>query len=138
MTGRFDKAFEFVIGVEGTISSDPDDPGGLTKYGISQRAYPQKDISNLSLDDAKAIYKSDYWDMCRCDNCLPPMDIIIFDTAVNMGCSTALKLLQASQSPANYLLLRVGEYAKFKGFNSYGRGWINRIMKLYNFILKEN
>ena len=30
------------------ITKDPLDPGGTTKYGISQRAYPNTDIENLT------------------------------------------------------------------------------------------
>ena len=46
----FDKAFELVIGHEGGLVDHPADPGGLTKYGISKRAYPNLDIRNLTLD----------------------------------------------------------------------------------------
>src|SRR5215468_2796972 len=44
------------------FTDNPDDRGGATKYGISQRAYPNEDIANLTEDQAKAIYKQDYWD----------------------------------------------------------------------------
>ena len=48
-------------GPNGEISNDPRDPGRLTKYGISQRAYPDVDIRNLTKDGAKAIYYRDWW-----------------------------------------------------------------------------
>jgi lysozyme family protein len=32
---------------------DPDDPGGLTKFGIDQRSHPTVDINALRLEQAK-------------------------------------------------------------------------------------
>ena len=43
------------------LVNDPDDPGGLTKWGISKRAHPDEDIANLTLDDAIRIYQDKYW-----------------------------------------------------------------------------
>lgn len=58
---EFEQAITFVLANEGGLVSDPKDPGGLTKFGISQRSYPKLDVRNLSLDDAIAIYKRDFW-----------------------------------------------------------------------------
>ena len=41
----FEQAFAIVAGEEGGLCRDPGDPGGLTKFGISQRAYPGLDIA---------------------------------------------------------------------------------------------
>ena len=60
---EFKQALEYVLGNEGDISDHPQDRGGLTKYGISQRIYPDLDIPSLTLDDAMRIYERDYW--CR-------------------------------------------------------------------------
>src|SRR5207302_958519 len=57
----FDKAIGTVLEHEGGYSFDPNDPGGETKYGISRKAYPGLDVKALTLDQAKAIYKRDYW-----------------------------------------------------------------------------
>ena len=138
MKESFDKAFEFVIGAEGKLTDDPKDPGGLTKYGISQRAYPTKDIRNLTLEGAKEIYKFDYWINCGCDALEYPIDIIVFDTAVNMGCSVAKKLLRepGNEYPVSYLIRRAGEYGKLKKYPIYGKGWINRLVHLYETFLR--
>jgi len=45
---------------EGGLVQHPQDPGGLTKYGISQRAYPTLDIRNLTKAEAITIYLRDY------------------------------------------------------------------------------
>jgi len=54
------------IAREGGFVDNPADPGGRTKYGISQRAYPGLDIAGLTVDDARAIYWRDYWRPAGC------------------------------------------------------------------------
>ena len=61
MNEGFDKAFEFTIGVEGGYVNDPSDPGGETKFGVSKKSYPNLDIKNLTITQAKEIYYKDYW-----------------------------------------------------------------------------
>jgi lysozyme family protein len=77
------------------FTDNADDRGGATKYGISQRAYPNLDIANLTEDGARAIYKRDYWDKV-CGDLLKSQAVAenVFDTAVNMGSTTATKLVQ--------------------------------------------
>lgn len=88
------------------FTDNPDDHGGATKYGISQRAYPSVDIPNLTEEQAKAIYKQDYWDKVSGDKVRSQaVAENIFDTAVNMGVTTATKLVQ--------LTLEVGVDGKF-------------------------
>ena len=141
MKENFDKAFKFVIGAEGKYSNDPDDPGGETKYGISKRAHPTLDIKSLTIDDAQTIYRSDYWDTCGCDDYAYPLDIIVFDTAVNMGVQKAKEIWSynnmLSGDACGYLLIRAGAYAQLKNFNKYGRGWINRVFNLYKQFIEK-
>jgi lysozyme family protein len=59
---EFEKAVEDVLRWEGGLVNDPDDPGGLTKYGISKRSYSHLNIAELTVDDAKEIYRRDWWD----------------------------------------------------------------------------
>ncbi len=67
-------------------TDDPDDPGGATKYGISQRAYPDLNIRNITEAEVRDIYKRDYWDRIRGDEIKSQIVAEnIFDTAVNMG-----------------------------------------------------
>lgn len=94
MNYDFDNSFTTLIGEEGGYSNDPQDPGGETKYGISKRSYPNLDIANLSLDDAKAIYKRDYWDAAGCDVLCSPLNFEVFDMVVNSGLAAASKTLQ--------------------------------------------
>lgn len=89
-------SFESAIGKtlehEGGWVNDPADPGGETKYGISKRAYPNEDITNLTVEKAKDIYRRDYW---KYDAVLDQQVAAkIFDMAVNMGPAQAHKILQ--------------------------------------------
>jgi lysozyme family protein len=87
----FDRAFEKTLKLEGggELVDDPNDAGGLTKWGISQRAYPDIDIKNLTKEQAKEIYKRDYWDTIfaltnpTINN--PQVAWKLYDIAVNMG-----------------------------------------------------
>ena len=90
----FDLALDHVLREEGGYSNDPDDDGGETKYGISKSAHPEVDIASLSLDQAAAIYRRDYWDRCRCEEMPRGLDLALFDAAVNQGAVAAIRMLQ--------------------------------------------
>jgi lysozyme family protein len=94
---NFDKAIKKTLAHEGgaTVTNDATDAGGLTKYGISQRAYPELNIAGLTEKRAKEIYKADYWDMVRGDDI--ENQVIaesMFDFGVNSGPGRAIKLAQ--------------------------------------------
>ena len=135
---NFGVAVDFVLKWEGGYVNDPNDLGGETKYGISSRAYPYLDIKNLTIEDAKKIYYEDYWLKAGCDELAPPFDIIIFDTAVNMGRGMANKLLDECSGWEDYLLRRLYTYSKFKQAPRYFRGWANRVLSLWKMLEKAN
>jgi len=103
----FEKAFEFVILQEGGYVNDSRDPGLETKFGISKRSYPNLDIKSLTLEQAQAIYKRDYWQQASCDRMPPKIAIAVFDAAVHHGPKTAIKLLQRALKVADD-----GEYGR--------------------------
>lgn len=90
----FDKAIEITLKFEGGLSDHVNDRGGLTKYGVSQKAYPGIDIRALTLEKAKEIYKRDYWNPCHCNELMWPVNLCMFDHAVNSGVSAAKSFLQ--------------------------------------------
>lgn len=102
----FDRAFRVVVGEEGGYSSNPADPGNWTggacgrgvcrgtRFGISAAAYPGLEIATLTLDDARAIYRRDYWERVRGDDLPPPLALLVFDAAVNNGVTRAARWLQ--------------------------------------------
>lgn len=91
----FDQAAEFTFSWEGGFADDPRDPGRQTKYGISAKTFPNVDVPNLTREDAKALYRKEFWERPRFDR-LPDdrLAVKVFDTGVNMGTGAAAKLLQ--------------------------------------------
>ena len=113
----FESAMKYISAIEGganfnVIKGKPvlkekskNDTGGPTKYGITWgtlcRAYSQgivahADITQLTQDEARLIYKANYWTASKADRMKWGLCLVHFDTAVNSGVSGAGKLLQAT------------------------------------------
>ena len=123
---RFEKAIDFTRQWEGWISNDPDDPGGITKYGISLRFLrgvdkslgdvdgdgdvDENDIKALTWEQAEALYKKEFWDALDLDYTPSIAAIALFDTAVNMGRNRAVKILQESINTYLYKVDVDGDY----------------------------
>lgn len=92
---HFNHAVNFVLSNEGGYSNDPEDSGGKTKFGISQRSYPNVNLDTLTIEQAKKIYKKDFWDSQLYKN-INNLNVVtkIFDLAVNMGAKWAHRLVQ--------------------------------------------
>ena len=146
----FERAVEFVLDHEGGLSEDPKDPGGLTKFGISQRAYPNLDIRNLTREAAIELYRSDYWNRCKCGELPSPFAVILFDSAVNQGPGAAIRMLQKSLSikvdgvmgpetigaahranihntVCEFVARRAFDYAQNPNVVTFGMGWYRRL-----------
>lgn len=92
----FRLAVEYVLAREGVLSDHGTDPGGLTKYGISQRWHPEVEVSSLTVEAAIEIYRDKYWKLAACDAMPFSLALITFDAAVNQGPQDAVKYLQDS------------------------------------------
>ena len=91
----FESAVTEVLKAEGGYVNHPADPGGETNMGISKRSYPNVDIKNLTVEQAKDIYYRDFWQTGPYDKiAAAPLAEKVFNTAVNAGNSRAFKLLQ--------------------------------------------
>lgn len=92
----FDEAFNILMELEGwdKLTDDSNDPGGLTKFGISKKSYPHLDIENLTLEDAKEIYRRDFWMKASSRIIKQGLGIKLFTVAVLTGVNTAVKLMQ--------------------------------------------
>lgn len=155
---RFETSVAHVLDAEGGFVDDPRDPGGRTNFGISQRAHPDVNIKELTRDQAKAIYRSDYWDAVSAGELPAPVDHVVFDAAVNQGVRAAIKTLQSAlgvttdgiigpntlgavadhdpdQLAERVLGYRAVRYARTNN-PAFLRGWFNRLFELHRHILE--
>ena len=169
----FDQAFERLIGHEGGYSSDRNDPGNWTgskvgagkllgtKYGLAANTYPNLDIKNITVVEAKEIYKRDWWDKLGADQLHPAIVFQLWDFAVNAGKSRAVKELQqvagvtadgvlgaktiaaVNALDLNDVLLaltaeRLMFYTSLPTFTTYGKGWVNRCAENLKYAAQDN
>jgi lysozyme family protein len=123
-------AVTLVLELEGGLVHHPEDPGGMTKYGISQRAYPNVDIANLTKDAAIAIYFNDYWVPVSKEVLDPRTRILVFDSAVNHGLARALSWYRAYPDFNDYLTNRIRFFTNLDSFATFGRGWMRRVAEV--------
>lgn len=105
---HFQVALARTLGFEGEYSNDRNDSGGETAWGIT-KAEARKhgytgDMRNFPKRNAIAIYESDYWNLGHCEIFQfrnPELAYEMFDTGVNMGVRTAMKMLQRSMNSMN-------------------------------------
>lgn len=91
---RFETFVDIILAHEGGYVNDRDDPGGETNYGISKRQYPDLDITNLTVEQAKGIYYVDYYSH-HMDNIYEPRAaLMLFDFGVNAGVTRATRFMQ--------------------------------------------
>ena len=161
----FARVFAVVVGEEGGYSAGRDDPGNWTggrvgagvlrgtKFGISAAAYPALDIAALTVEQAQAIYRRDYWDRVAGDDLPPPVALLTFDAAVNQGAERAARWLQlaagvtadgiigpetlAAVHASDVLDLLAGiawerdcAYHADAGWTLYGHGWVRRLAQV--------
>jgi len=132
MNENFERCFNFIQRWEGGYSNDPDDPGGETNFGISKRSHPLLDIANLTEEDAHTVYRDEYWTPCNCQAKPWPWDLIVFDTAVNLGPKRALIMFQENPDWKDFLISRIKYYISIssKTHDKYLKGWVNRVLAL--------
>lgn len=91
----FDRAIVIVLREEGGYVNDPSDPGGETIYGISRRSHPEAwSDGRPTVEQAKQIYLEKYWDPVHGDELPWPLCLFVFDSAVNQGVESAIRMLQ--------------------------------------------
>ncbi len=102
-SAAFEASLPFVLRWEGGFVDHPNDPGGRTNKGVTQKVYdawrkrqglPVRDVKRLDDTELHRIYESGYWIPPHCDRLARQLDLVHFDTAVNMGPGRAVRFLQ--------------------------------------------
>lgn len=150
----FDQAFDELLKHEGGFSNHAADPGGATRYGITEAVARQVgyrgNMEDLPMDLAKRIYREQYWNPIRADELPPIVRYAVFDAAVNSGVYQAAKWLQRAAGAMDdgvigpktlervnnldqnkllrtMLSVRLKFMTDLKTWQAFGRGWARRI-----------
>ena len=146
-----------ILQQEGGFVNNPADSGGATNLGITkatladfrEAAVTEDDVRNLTKDEAQEIYRAKYWNVMRCNDLSPGIDLMVFDFGVNAGPQRSVKLLQkvagvttdGSVGPITLAAIRAADpaalisrfaqgrmehYRSLRSFDDFGRGWTNR------------
>lgn len=149
----FDEALKATLGIEGEYSDHPDDPGGKTRWGVTEAVARASgytgDMRDYPIEDAKKLYLKQYWNPITGDELPWPLSKYVFDFAVNSGVRQAILTLQrtlnipmdgvigpqtlqkAKAMNAEQLALYLADRAMFMAslgtFTTFGRGWFKRL-----------
>ena len=152
-----------MLASEGGFVDHPRDPGGATNRGITIAVFrmwrgdyrltpPQ--LRAMTEEEAKAIYRSEYWNACHCDELPHGVEHMVFDMAVNAGVRRSSLQLQdvVGADPDGVIgprtLQRVSmfadkvsvmidslrdaheaHYKSLRTFDVFGRGWLARLAR---------
>lgn len=153
----FDTAFQRLLGHEGDFVDHPADPGGATRWGITERvartAGYRGDMRQFPVEIAKQIAKHEYWDAVRADELPAGVRYQMFDAAYNSGVRQAVIWLQRAAGtdadgvigPKTLLAVktqnvdvlrqrmlsqRLRFLTNLKNWEAFGKGWARRIADL--------
>lgn len=155
---NFERALDLTLIYEGEYVNHPRDPGGPTNMGITQATLSAfrgdkvtaADVKALTLEEARKIYKAQYWDRVRADNLPTGVDFAVFDYAVNSGPARAIKALQKAVGVKDdgvigaFTLTAVHEWEpayivdritaermsflrRLRTWSTFGKGWTRRV-----------
>lgn len=99
----FERALQTVLFYEGGYVNHPDDPGGETNKGVTQKVYDSwrtyknletRSVRFITNEEVEAIYRDNYWIPSRADDLPIGVNLVHFDFAVNAGLRRAAITLQ--------------------------------------------
>jgi lysozyme family protein len=154
---NFDQAFDVLLKHEGGFVDHKDDPGGATRFGITEAVAREVgyrgDMRDLPIALAARIYRERYWDAVKAEQLPAAVRYVVFDAAVNSGVTQAARWLQravgvrddgvigpqtlaavAQHQPdvlvRRFLSQRLRFMSGLANWPAFGRGWARRIADL--------
>lgn len=162
---NFDFCLAEILEFEGGYVNHPADPGGATNMGITHKtlaawrkvpSVTPNQVKMLTLKEASAIYRAQYWKAVKGDDLPSGLDLAVFDfavtpvSAVPSACSSKLKarklydgavdgLIGAKTLNAlravndlqdvivSYIDRRLAFLKRLKCWKTFGRGWQRRV-----------
>jgi len=141
-TGNFERCHAVTAKWEGGWSNHAADPGGKTMYGITEGTYHAwlrargraiKPVRGITMDEAKEIYRQNFWNPVSGDTLAAGVDLATYDAGVNSGVSRGKKWLAASlggtpaQTVKRICAKRLGFMQSLKIWKTFGKGWGRRV-----------
>jgi len=150
----FDEAFNALMKHEGDYSDHAADPGGRTRFGVTEAVARREgytgEMRDYPFEEAKRVYEKLYWDSMRLNDVRPELRFDLFDFAVNSGVGTAVRHAQrilavkddgvlgtvtlnamATANSAKFAAKLNGQrlllMTSLPTWNAFGRGWARRI-----------
>lgn len=164
--GNFSRAIDKMLNLEGGKTYEKSDRGGKTNFGITQRTFntwrdsinkPKADVFKISQEEAKEIYKKNYWDLIKGSQLPHDIAQAILSMALTDGPQDAIKHTQkilgipptgimgpitmksiwsaakqkGTKKLTNYIVdKQIQRYKSDEQAKTYGRGWTNRAESL--------
>lgn len=125
----WEAAIESVLKHEGGLVDHPNDPGGITNYGISLRSHPhlgREGIKNLTRAEAVRIYRESYWSRVP-DGLADDVRWFAFDIAVHSGVGRMREWLAQDQTLLGLAAIRLKFLASLSTWPTFGKGWTRRV-----------
>jgi len=146
MKETFQEAVEWALDKEKEWAVDKG--GGRTIFGITENFYPidfQKLFAMTTTEERRAyaseFYYREIWLRFGCDSLPYPMDIVVFDCAINPGPGVARRIVSQGLSWSQAILERQRYYWKKNNpemiDGPFEAGWINRTLLLYEEITRR-
>ena len=136
---RFEECLAFVLEREGGFVDNPKDRGGATNKGVTQRVYDEwrerkgyeiRSVAQIEQSEVMAIYNEGYWNPVRGIKLPAPLDLALFDAAVQHGPVRAVKWLQEIlATPADG---RLGDMTLTKMADYITRSSVSELVTTYN------
>lgn len=151
----YKQAFDFLLrpDIEGEYADHPNDPGGKTRYGVTERVARRHGYSGPMRELPKSlafdIARTEYWEAMKCDDMPAEIRYPLFDWCYNGGpaAMTLQRLVGATPDGAigpktiaavqaypdkaalraKLMAARLNYLTGLNTWHDFGRGWARRL-----------